>query len=52
MYRKFETSEMSIKKIKYNTQVGGKINHPGQLTPTPAKKVNETLQQRKQLNLT
>ena len=23
MYRKFETSEMSIKKIKHNTLVGG-----------------------------
>ena len=52
MYRKFETSEMSIKKIKHNTQVGGKINRPGQLAPTPATKVNETKQQRKQLNLT
>ena len=38
MYRKFETSEMSIKKIKHNTQVGGKINRPGQLAPHPCNK--------------
>ena len=38
MYRKFKTSGMSIKTVKYNTQVGGKINHPGQLAPTPATK--------------
>ena len=30
---------------------GGKINRPGELAPTPATKVNETKQQRKQLNL-
>ena len=28
-----------MKKITFNTQVGGKINRPGQLAPTPATKV-------------
>ena len=47
MYRNIETSEMSIKKIKHNTQVGAKINCPGQLAPHPCNKGKANLKTKK-----
>ena len=35
MYRNLKQVKWALKKIKHNTQVGGKINRPGQLAPPP-----------------